>query len=111
MSRPELLAGLADFVLDENRSRRPPPVLIIDDAQNLLGEVLEEIRLITNMEVASEKLLQVILAGQEELGEKLLAPSLRQLRQRVAVWAKLAPLGLDDTVRYIKHRLKIAVAP
>lgn len=108
MSRVELLAGLADFVLEENRSRQPPPVLIIDEAQNLLGEVLEEIRLITNMEVSDEKLLQVVLAGQPELGGKLAHPSLRQLRQRIAVLAKLQPLGHDETEAYVLHRLKVA---
>ncbi len=108
MSRVELLAGLADFVLEENRSRQPPPVLIIDEAQNLVGEVLEEIRLITNMEVSNDKLLQVVLAGQPELEEKLAQRSLRQLRQRIAVRAKLQPLSEHETVEYIKHRLKVA---
>jgi general secretion pathway protein A len=108
MSRVELLAGLADFVLEENRSRQPPPVLIIDEAQNLLGEVLEEIRLITNMEVSNEKLLQVILAGQPELEGKLADPSLRQLRQRIAVLAKLQPLNHDETEAYVLHRLEVA---
>jgi general secretion pathway protein A len=107
LSRVELLAGLADFVLEENRSRQPPPVLIIDEAQNLLGEVLEEIRLITNMEVSNDKLVQVILAGQPELEQKLAHPSLRQLRQRIAVKAKLKPLCQAETASYIAHRLKV----
>jgi len=108
MSRVELLAGLADFVLEENRSRQPPPVLIIDEAQNLVGEVLEEIRLITNMEVSNEKLIQVVLVGQPELEETLAQPTLRQLRQRIAVRAKLTPLSQPETSSYIAHRLEVA---
>jgi len=83
-------------------------VLVIDEAQNLSLELLEEIRLLTNLETSSEKLLQIVLSGQPELEAKLRDPSLRQLRQRVSLWCKTQPLTSDETEAYVKERLHIA---
>lgn len=85
-------------------------VLIMDEAQNLSQPVLEEIRLLTNLETSSEKLLQIVLAGQPELEEKLKLPQLRQLRQRVMLQCKTSPLTKEQTVDYILDRLRIAGA-
>jgi general secretion pathway protein A len=95
-------------LLAEARRGHKPPVLVIDEAQNLSGAVLEEIRLLTNLETSEGKLIQVILVGQPELEEKLAKPSLRQLRQRIAVRAHIAPLPRAETVEYIQHRLSVA---
>jgi len=83
-------------------------VLIVDEAQNLSPEMLEEIRLLTNLETATAKLLQIVLAGQPELEEKVNDPQLRQLRQRITLWAKTGPLTLLETHGYIRERLRIA---
>jgi len=83
-------------------------VLIIDEAQNLSDEVLEEIRLMTNLETFTEKLLQIVLVGQPELEEKLRRPQLRQLRQRVTLRAKTHPLLPHETAVYVVQRLRIA---
>jgi general secretion pathway protein A len=83
-------------------------VLIVDEAQNLSPEMLEEIRLLTNLETATAKLLQIVLAGQPELEEKVNDPQLRQLRQRITLWAKTCPLTLLETHGYVKERLRIA---
>jgi type II secretory pathway predicted ATPase ExeA len=83
-------------------------VLIIDEAQNLSDEVLEEIRLMTNLETFTEKLLQIVLVGQPELDDKLRRPQLRQLRQRVMLRAKTQPLLAQETSAYIAQRLRIA---
>lgn len=83
-------------------------VLIVDEAQNLSHEMLEEIRLLTNLETATAKLLQIVLAGQPELEEKVNDRQLRQLRQRITLWAKTGPLTLLETHGYIRERLRIA---
>jgi type II secretory pathway predicted ATPase ExeA len=85
-------------------------VVIIDEAQNLSWELLEEIRLLTNLETSSQKLLQIVLSGQPELEEKLLHPSVRQLRQRISLWARTQPLTAEQTRRYVAERLRIAGA-
>jgi len=85
-------------------------ILIIDEAQNLKPEALEEIRQLSNLETASKKLLQVILSGQPQLDEYLNAPALHQLKQRISLKATLHRLGMEDTVRYIRHRLQVAGA-
>ncbi|MQA28867.1 MAG: AAA family ATPase [Luteitalea sp.] len=82
--------------------------LIIDEAQSMSFELLEEIRLLANLESETEKLLQVILVGQPELADRLNAPELRQLKQRVALRCRLTPLGLRDTAAYIAGRIRIA---
>jgi general secretion pathway protein A len=83
-------------------------VLIVDEAQNLSPEMLEEIRLLTNLETSTEKLLQIVLCGQPELHQKLVQPELRQLRQRITLRAKTRPLTLEETRGYIAERLRIA---
>jgi type II secretory pathway predicted ATPase ExeA len=85
-------------------------VIVIDEAQNLSWELLEEIRLLTNLETSSEKLVQIILSGQPELEEKLYHPSLRQLRQRISLWCRTHPLTGEETQAYIEERLRIAGA-
>jgi type II secretory pathway predicted ATPase ExeA len=85
-------------------------VLIVDEAQNLSTEVLEEIRLLANLETATEKLLQIVLSGQPELDEKLKRPELRQLRQRITFRCHTLPLTLHETEGYIAKRLSIAGA-
>jgi len=81
-------------------------VLIVDEAQNLSPQMLEEIRLLTNLETSTEKLLQIVLAGQPELELKLNQPELRQLRQRITLRAKTRPLTLEETSGYIQERLR-----
>ncbi len=83
-------------------------VVVVDEAQNLSWELLEEIRLLTNLESSSEKLLQIVLSGQPELEEKLRHPSVRQLRQRIFLWCRTQPLTVDQTGEYIVERLRIA---
>ena len=86
------------------------PVLIVDEAQGLSFERLEEIRLLLNVETPSEKLLQIVLAGQPELENNLNQPEGRQLRQRIAVRCKVSPLTLEQSHGYIEHRLRVAGA-
>jgi type II secretory pathway predicted ATPase ExeA len=85
-------------------------VVVVDEAQNLSWELLEEIRLLTNLETSSEKLLQIVLSGQPELEEKLRHPSVRQLRQRVALWCRTQSLTESQTHAYVAERLRIAGA-
>lgn len=110
LNRVQMIQSLHDLVLLTFQSRLPPPLIIVDEAQNLADEVLEEIRLLTNLEMGDTKLVQVILAGQPELESKLEKPTLRQLGQRVAVRARLQPLGADETAAYVRHRLRVAGA-
>lgn len=83
-------------------------VIVIDEAQNLTWDQLEEIRLLTNLETPTRKLVQIILSGQPELEEKLTAPNLRQLRQRIALWARIHAIAADETSVYISQRLLVA---
>lgn len=106
LSRAELISEFNSFVTGEFLAYQPAPVLIIDEAQNLTRDVLEEIRLLTNLEDPKSKMLQVILAGQPELEDLLLRPDLRQLRQRIAVHARLKPLTLEEVGGYINHRVQ-----
>lgn len=85
-------------------------VVVVDEAQNLSWDLLEEIRLLTNLETSSEKLLQIVLSGQPELEEKLRHPSVRQLRQRVALWCRTQPLTENQTHAYVAERLRLAGA-
>lgn len=85
-------------------------VIVVDEAQNLTMELLEEIRLLTNLETSSEKLVQIVLSGQSELEQKLREPSLRQLRQRIAIWCRTQQITVDETHYYIAERLRIAGA-
>ena len=84
--------------------------IVVDEAQNLSADLLEEIRLLTNLETTSEKLLQIVLSGQPELEEKLRDPSMRQLRQRITLWCRTQPLAAEETLMYINERLRIAGA-
>ena len=101
------LMKLNQWLLEQYRSGRRA-VLIVDEAQNLSPHMLEEMRLLTNLETATAKLLQVVLAGQPELEEKVNDPQLRQLRQRITLWAKTGPLTLVETQGYIQQRLRMA---
>ena len=85
-------------------------VVVVDEAQNLSWDLLEEIRLLTNLETSSEKLLQIVLSGQPELEEKLRHPSVRQLRQRVSLWCRTQSLTDAQTHAYVAERLRIAGA-
>jgi general secretion pathway protein A len=85
-------------------------VIVVDEAQNLSWELLEEIRLLTNLETSSEKLLQIVLSGQPELENTLRDPKVRQLRQRVSLWCKTRPLTAEQTQAYVAERLRIAGA-
>jgi general secretion pathway protein A len=99
----ELSASLA-----ERSAAGGGAALIVDEAQCLSDAVLEEIRLLGNIETTSQKLLSIILIGQPELGERLNAPALRQLKQRVALRCTLAALDLAETTAYITTRLRVA---
>lgn len=94
--------------LIERYRRHETCVLVIDEAQNLSFDLLEEIRLLTNLETSSEKLLQIILSGQPELEDKLRQPNLRQLRQRVSLWCRTVPITALQTGDYIAERLRIS---
>jgi type II secretory pathway predicted ATPase ExeA len=83
-------------------------VIVVDEAQNLSNELLEEIRLLTNLETSSEKLVQIILSGQPEFEDKLRQPELRQLRQRVSLWCRTKAISEEQTGAYIAQRLLIA---
>jgi len=83
-------------------------ILVVDEAQNVAPELLEQIRQLTNLETLTQKLLQVILSGQPQLEKKLSKPELRQLDQRIGVRAKLSRLSRDETEQYIRHRINIA---
>ncbi len=85
-------------------------MLLIDEAQDLTDELLEQVRLLSNLETDSRKLLQIVLLGQPELRERLNNPRLRQLRQRITVRYHLPPLDRLEVVRYIQHRLHISGA-
>jgi general secretion pathway protein A len=94
--------------LIERYRRDETCVIIVDEAQNLEWDLLEEIRLLTNLETTSEKLVQIVLSGQPELEEKLRAPDVRQLRQRIALWARTHAISSEQTANYIAQRLLIA---
>jgi type II secretory pathway predicted ATPase ExeA len=94
--------------LIERFRREETCVIMVDEAQNLEWELLEEIRLLTNLETSSEKLVQIVLSGQPELEEKLRAPDVRQLRQRIALWARTHAITAEQTANYIAQRLLIA---
>jgi type II secretory pathway predicted ATPase ExeA len=103
----EILLQLNQWLVERYRSGETA-VLIVDEAQNLSLEVLEEIRLLTNLETSTEKLLQIVLSGQTELEAFLKQPALRQLRQRITLRCRMTPLNLRDTRGYISERLRIA---
>jgi len=108
-SKSQQLLKLNHWLLDRYRAGETV-VLIIDEAQNLTYPVLEEIRLLTNLETSTEKLLQIVLSGQPELEEKLKLPQLRQLRQRIMLRCRTTALTPEQTQEYIAERLRIAGA-
>ena len=108
-SKSQQLMKLNSWLLDRYRSGETV-VLIIDEAQNLTYPVLEEIRLLTNLETSTDKLLQIVLSGQPELEDKLKLPQLRQLRQRIMLRCRTTPFLQEQTQEYITERLRIAGA-
>jgi general secretion pathway protein A len=105
--KSQVLLKLNQWLLERYRASETA-VLIVDEAQQLSLDVLEEIRLLTNLETSKEKLLQIVLSGQPELEEKLNRPDLRQLRQRITLRCKTHPLTLEQTRGYMAERLRIA---
>lgn len=101
------LDGLNRYLLEQNAAGRTV-VLVIDEAQNLTPDVLEQMRLISNLETERDKLIQIILAGQPEFNDMLNRHDLRQLNQRITVRCRLTPMKLNDTQDYINHRLKVS---
>lgn len=106
-TKGQLLQRLYHWLLDRHRAGETA-ALIIDEAQNLSADLLEEIRLLTNLETSTEKLLQIVLSGQPELDEKLRSPSLRQIRQRIAMRCRTRPLTQQETHVYVHERLRLA---
>jgi general secretion pathway protein A len=106
-NKTEMLFELSQFLLSRN-SRQLTTVLIVDEAHHLSKELLEEVRLLSNLETFDDKLLQIVLVGQPELDLKLDSIGLRQLKQRIALRTQLGPLNLEETQRYIEHRLQVA---
>jgi general secretion pathway protein A len=104
-----LIDALNRHLLDAHADGRRT-ILVVDEAQNLAPEVLEEVRLLTNLETSKQKLLQIILIGQPELRELLARNDLRQLAQRITGRYHLEPLTREETNQYIEHRLKVAGA-
>jgi general secretion pathway protein A len=106
---PGLIEEFNHFLLEENHAGRTP-VLVIDEAQNLAPEVLEQVRLLSNLETERDKLIQIVLVGQPELDELLRRQELRQLAQRIVVRARLQPLDQEETGAYVESRLRVAGA-
>lgn len=109
-TKSELLLELSRFVISRFQEGLTT-VLVVDEAHHLSTEVLEEIRLLTNLETAQEKLLQILLVGQPELDEKLDSIDLRQLKQRIGLRSHLQPLELEETYGYIRKRMQVAGSP
>ncbi len=105
----ELLTELSKFLIARG-TKQMTTVLIVDEAHQLSPETLEEIRLLSNLETSTEKLVQIMLVGQPELDEKLDSVGLRQLKQRIALRTQLVPLTAEETKTYIEKRLRIAGA-
>jgi type II secretory pathway predicted ATPase ExeA len=108
-AKDELVLSLSAFLVDRHQ-RKLATLLVVDEAHHLSPELLEEVRLLTNLETTQQKLLQIVLAGQPELDAMLDSHALRQLKQRVALRCHLEPLNLEETRGYIQNRLRIAGA-
>ncbi|MCE5312456.1 MAG: XrtA-associated ATPase [Nitrospiraceae bacterium] len=106
-TKTEMLSDLTDFLIVQYASGGRS-MLIIDEAQNLSADLLEEIRLLSNLETDKSKLLQIILVGQPELLKTLSRPELRQLRQRISISCQINPISKEETAEYILHRLEVA---
>lgn len=102
-----LIRDLNDFLL-EQYAKGNAPILIVDEAQNLDAELLEEVRMLSNLESSHNKLLQIILVGQPELRDTMAGPGLMQLRQRISVSCHLTALAREETAAYIMHRMEVA---
>lgn len=109
-SKTEVLFALNHLLITQANEGKTT-VLIVDEAHNLDWEVLEEIRLLGNLENRRGKLLQIVLAGQPELDRKLDAPNLRQLKQRIVLRCSLQPFSMEDTLQYINTRMEVAGMP
>ena len=109
-NKSELLLQLASYVVARGE-KKLTTVLVVDEAHHLSTDILEEIRLLTNLETADGKLLQILLVGQPELDAKLDSVELRQLKQRIALRSHLASLDLTETKGYIERRLQLAGSP
>jgi general secretion pathway protein A len=107
LARRTLMSQLNTHLLDQKRKGRRV-LLIVDEAQTLGENTLEQVRLLSNLETSREKLIQILLLGQPELDRKLDEPGLRQLRQRISVRWKLEPLGPQETRAYVRHRIAVA---
>ena len=107
--KSQVLMRLNQWLL-ERYAAGESAVLVVDEAQNLSTQVLEEIRLLTNLETSTDKLLQIVLCGQPELEMKLRQPQLRQLRQRITLRCRTHPLTVEETHGYVGERLRIAGA-
>jgi general secretion pathway protein A len=108
-NRLEIVAAINDFLIRQFECGKES-VLIIDEAQDLTDNLLEQVRLLSNIELDNRKLLQIVLLGQPELRDRLNHPRLRQLRQRITVRYHLAPLTRAEVAHYIQHRLGLAGA-
>jgi len=106
-NKVSLLKQFNDFLIEE-LSKNHNVILIIDEAQNLKVSILEEIRMLSNLETDKSKLFQIILVGQPELKNKLNLPALKQLRQRIGVRFHITPLEIEEVDKYIYHRLTVA---
>jgi putative secretion ATPase (PEP-CTERM system associated) len=106
-SKPLLLRDLAQYLVDQRLAGRLV-LLVIDEAQNLSFAALEELRMLSNLETEKSKLLEIVLVGQPNLRDKLAAPELEQLRQRITVSYHLCPLDADEAANYVNHRLRRA---
>jgi general secretion pathway protein A len=106
-AKSDLLLDLCSFVIGRHQ-KGLTTVLVVDEAHHLSTDVLEEVRLLTNLETPQEKLLQILLVGQPELDEKLDSMDLRQLKQRIALRSHLRSLDLDETCGYVYRRLQLA---
>ena len=108
-NKGQILCDLSNFLITRG-AKQLTTVLVVDEAHHLSADILEEIRLLTNLETARGKLLQILLVGQPELDDKLDSPTLRQLKQRIAHRAQLTALDLTETQGYVEWRLQIAGA-
>src|SRR5580765_4007207 len=109
LDRLDTLAVINQFLLQQVEIGKET-VLIIDEAQDLTEELLEQVRLLSNLELDNRKLLQIVLMGQPELRDRLNSPNLRQLRQRITVRYHLSPLSQTEISKYIQHRLEVSGA-
>jgi general secretion pathway protein A len=109
MDRLDTVSAINNFLLWQVEQNRDA-VLIIDEAQNLTEELLEQVRLLSNLEMDNRKLVQIVLMGQPELRDRLNSPNLRQLRQRITVRYHLSPLSQAEISQYIQHRLTVSGA-